>query len=363
MAGAVAQQAPSGIWTGRNGQRFAAELLAADGLRATFGPAEKPKFVLPLKDLSAEDAETIRMWRLRNYFAPLVDPACLAAWPAQAVTERAEVRFAGEDAGTFTYESAHFRMMSDVKLPDAAVRDIATVFEATRAALMAMPLGLHAGGEYDKYPVLLISTLESYTANGGPAGSGGHYEGHTRRMLVLLPNLGIEQKAGTVRLNYGDKFFVLKHEVTHQLLARWHARLPMWLSEGIAEFIASLPYHQGTYTLKNPAAGMREYVLKWRKARDDRSVRLIPATELMAMNAQDWRRPVEQQSAYDLYNSAALLMLYFIQQENGAPVAAYFEALRRGRPDAEAELLRGRTRDQVAAAVAALAKKLGLEVK
>lgn len=359
---ALAQAPLAGTWTLRDGRQFGAELLAADGLRATFGTGSQ-KVVVGLSDLGPQDAEKVRSWRAGDFRAPLVDPAKLAPWPAQAAPEPVEVKLISEDAGTFTYESAHFRMISDVKLPASAVREIATVFEATRAVLIAIPLGLHAGGEREKYPVLLLGSGEAYAAAGGPPGSGGYYEGRTRRMLVLLPNLGIEQKGGVVQANHAGSLFVLKHEVTHQLLSRWNARLPMWLYEGLAEYVASLPYSQGRYTLRNPGAGMRDYLLKWRKGKDDRSIRLIPATQLMKMEGREWREAVQQQAAYDLYNSAALLTWHFIQQEGGSSFASYLAAMRRGREPAMEELLRGRTLEQVSAEVAAMARKMGLEVQ
>jgi hypothetical protein len=148
-------------------------------------------------------------------------------------------------------------------------------------------------------------------------------------------------------------------------MARWHPRLPMWASEGIAEFVASLPYAQGRYTLQFPGAGMRDYLLKWRKTRDSRSIRFIPPERLMSMRAPEWNAAVNQQEAYDLYNSAALLAYYFIQQDGGAPLAGFLDAVRRNEEPGAAEnahLLRGKTRESLAAEVTALAKKLGVEL-
>ena len=362
-ASVSAQVPPTGTWSTKDGKRFVAELIAADGLRATFAPAGKPKFVVAFKDMDPKDADAIRAWRATYFRAPLVDAAQIAPWPTQAMVERAEIKVVSEKAGEFTYESANFRLISDLKLPESAARDLATVFEATRAVLIAIPLGLHAGGEREKYTVLLKGTVEGYASMGGAPGSGGYYQARTRRMLVLLPNLGIEEQGGSLKLNYNSSLFVLKHEVTHQLLARWHGRLPMWLAEGLAEFIASLPYGQGHYALKAPGTAMRDYLLKWRKGKDDRTLELVPAGTLMEMSDRDWNKAVEQQTAYELYNSAALLTYHFTQQDGGAPLAAYLDALRQGRDDGEKLLLRGRTMAQVEESVAALAKKLGLVVK
>jgi hypothetical protein len=154
--------------------------------------------------------------------------------------------------------------------------------------------------------------------------------------------------------------------VTHQLMARWHGQMPMWAWEGIAEFMASLPCAQGRYALQNPGAGMREYLLKWRKTRETKSITLIPPVQLMAMSGEDWKAAIEQQNAYDLYNSTALLAYYFIQQDGGKPLAGYLDALRRGEDEAVAErtyLLRGKSRESLTIELITLGRKLGVEVK
>lgn len=346
---------PSRTWNLRDGRTFDAPLAAADGLRATFAPEEKPAFVVAISQLAQADADFIGNWRA-DWRRPLILPSRLAPWPVQAAAPAGEVQFRGEDAGVFNYESANFRIVSEVKLPAGTVGDLAKVFEATRAALIAMPLGLHAGGERARYEVSLLRDAESYKSAGGTGGTGGIYVARSRRMLVLLPNIGIEQGESGLRLNYGGNLFVLKHEVTHQLMARWHRGIPLWAWEGIAEVVASLPYAQGQYTLRNPGAGIRDYVLKWRKSKDSRTIKLVPPARLMAMNGEDWKTAVEQQEAYDLYNSAALLTLYFIRQDGGAPFAGYLDELRRGGEPAFAErmhLLRGKSRDSLAAEIIA----------
>jgi hypothetical protein len=136
----------------------------------------------------------------------------------------------------------------------------------------------------------------------------------------------------------------------------------MWLSEGIAEFVASIPYSGGRYNLQKPGAGMRDYILKWRKAKDDKGITLIPARELMELDEREWRRAMAQGAAYDLYNSSGLLTWYFIQEDNGTRFAAYLDGLRRGRDD-ESLLLRGRKLEVVDEDVAAMAKKMGLTQK
>ena len=350
-------------WTMRDGRTFEAELAAADGLRATFSRPGKTPVVMPLASLSASDAETIHVWR-RNHRRPLVIPARLAPWPANASAPAGDVRLLAEVNGAYVCESANFRITSDLKLPLNVLNDIAKVFEATRATLIAIPLGLHAGGERERYQVAMFRDENGYTRAGGNEGSGGHYDGRTKRMLVLLPNLGIDDTSGTLRLDHTRNLFILKHEVTHQLMDRWHGPIPTWLDEGIAEFIASLPYSKGHYTISPPGAGMRDYLTKWNALKNDRSLRIIAPDRLMAMDRKDWNAAVKELSAYDLYNSSAILTYHFIQQNNGAPIAGFLDSLRRGEKPSEAELkhlLPGKSRETLNAEVVSRAKSLGLE--
>ncbi len=357
-------------WTCPPGKPFAAELVAADGLRATLLVPGRGKTVVPFALLSQADVAYIREWRARNRRAPLIDPEQLAPWPAEAVAENVEVRLVAEDAAAskFSYESAHFAVESDLRLPVSVVRDITTVFEATRAALIALPLGLLRGEEEQKYAVAMFSTAAAYQAAGGTAGSGGFY-GPGQRMLIDLTNLGIKQGTHALTLDFQRQVFVLKHEVTHQLLGRWSGGLPVWLNEGFAECMAATPYARGRYTFQNLDGAMRDYLLKWRATPDRRDLVLMAPPQLMALSHAQWRDEVAAVTAYPLYNSAALLTHYFLHHDgkgDGVSMAAYFDAVRRGVPREQAEaehLLRGRTRESLTPEVQALGRKLGIQWK
>ncbi len=358
-------------WTCPPAAPFAAQLLAADGLRATLLVPGRGKAIVPFAQMSTADVQYIRDWRGKNPGAPLIDPERLAPWPAQAVAENLDVRLVSEDAAAsrFRYESAHFTVEADVKLPVAVVREITAVFEATRAAVIAMPFGLHPGTEPRKYPVLMFSSVADYGRAGGNGGSGGTFNNWTRQMLLLLPNLGVKPGANGLTLDYQRNLFVLKHEVTHQVLGPWQPHLPLWLSEGFSECMAATPYTRGRYSFQGFDAALHDYVLKWRAGPDRRDLQVLPPARLMALDGERWNAEVAAQSAYTLYDSSALLVFYFLHYDDrgdGAHLAAYLDDRRRGvRPD-EAEsrhLLRGRTRESLTADIQALGRKLGLTLK
>jgi hypothetical protein len=345
--------------------------VAADGLRATLLVPGRGKTVIPFFQMSPADAAYVQDWRNANPKAPLIDPERLAPWPAEAVAESIDVQMTKEDAAAshYTYESAHFIIESDLKLPVAVVREIAAVFEATRAALIALPLGLHLGHESRKYPVVMLSNVMDYGRAGGNGGSGGTYNPWTRQTLILLPNLGIKPGTNALALDFQRNIFVLKHEITHEILGRWQEFLPVWVSEGFCECIAATPYTRGRYSFQGLDAAMHDYVLKWRTNPNQRDLQLIPPAQLMALDGDQWKAGVAAQSAYPYYNSAALLTHYFLHaggKGDGANMAAYFDDIRRGvRADkAEADrLLRGRTRESLATELQNCGRKLGLTLK
>jgi hypothetical protein len=356
-------------WTDRQGRKFDASLVASDAVRATFRLPDGRKTVVAITSLSSDDSAFVREWRNTNRDAPLIDPEVMPPWPADVTAESYEVKIAAEDraTGAIRYASPHFEIASDVKLPLGVVRDLAAVFEATRAAVMTVPLALHSGDDQHPYAVRLCSTPDSYQAAGGPAGSGGFFNGG--EMLILLPNLGIRPTTNGLTAEHQKSLFVLKHEVSHQVVGRWTMAQPTWLNEGIAELFAAAPYIRGKYTFQNLESGLQAYVLKWRKSPDSRSLRLVAPPRLMAMSRREWMEQVMAQGAYDLYNSSALLAYWFVRYDgrgDGAGLASYYDALHRGVPPEEAErtyLLRGRSREQLTAEIQKLAKKMALSVE
>jgi hypothetical protein len=357
-------------WTLPGVKPFQAELVAADGLRATLSVPGRGKTVIPFASMSPADVAYVHEWREKNREAPLVDPERLAPWPAEVLAESIDVQMTSEEPSHWHYESAHFAIDSDTKLPVSVVREFAAVFEATRAAVVALPLGLSLGGESRrKFPVAMFSNPSEYGKAGGNSGSGGSYNVGTGQMVIYLPNLGIKPGANALSNDYQRNIFVLKHEVTQLVLGPWFMVLPMWLNEGFAECMAATPYTRGRYGFQGLDAALHDYLLKWRTNPNQRELVFIPPARLMALDGEQWTAEVAARSAYPYYNSAALLTHYFLHVDgrgDGANLVAFLDDLRRGVPAGEAEtkrLLRGRSREELGAELQNYARKLGLTLK
>jgi hypothetical protein len=178
--------------------------------------------------------------------------------------------------------------------------------------------------------VLLFSTADQYGRAGGGTASGGYFQGATGRMLILLPNLGIHAEKGA--FDYQKNLFVVKHEVTHQILMQWGDALPVWFREGLAEVIAATPYVRGRYTFSAMDTALGSYVQKWRSPGDTKPMVLCTPPQLMEFTDASWEERVAGQSAYELYNSAALFTWFLLRHDaagDGSGVAAFLDTLRR----------------------------------
>lgn len=364
LAAAAAAQEPR-TFTDARGRQFSAKLVAADAYRVTIDMPNTGKVTVPQTALSQPDIAFLKTWREQNPKAPLIDPAAMAPWPAQAAAPAIQVRQIEATPKSASWESPHFNISSDLKLPLGVVRDLALVFESTREALLVCPLGVAAGNEKEKYGVRMFQRPVDYMFNGGLAGSAGRFNGH--EMLILLPELGIKATTNGLTSEHQKNLFILKHEVTHLLLMPSGLNLPIWASEGFAECVASWPYTPGRYSLQSADSAMHDYLVKWRKPTDRKALTLYAPTVLMALTPDDWQNKVRAGESYDYYNSAALLTHYFLFHDgkgDSASLAAYFAALRGGATAEYAEgkhLLRGRSPSELLAEVRKLAAKIAPE--
>jgi hypothetical protein len=210
-------------------------------------------------------------------------------------------------------------------------------------------------------------------------------------MLILLPNLGIHTEKDAKTFDYQKNLFVVKHEVTHQILQGWGDAFPVWFREGLAEVIAATPYTRGRYTFSAMDPAIGTYVQKWRSPGDLKPLYLIQPGHLMEFNDSTWQARVAGQTAYELYNSAALFIHFLLRHDgagDGSAVAGFLDVLRRevereraeaarspfgqiaGDPMSEVRkkavadfIRRGRSDEKLTADFAAFLKRRGLRVE
>jgi len=351
---AAAEQSTSvRSWTDLRGNEIQARIVAADLLRVILRSDEDQTFVVSLSDLTSPDRDYARAWRKHYPETPLADAAFPYRWAEEASGAETAIEPISRKAGEgYAYRSEHYQILSDIDLPKSVAREFLKVFEATRAAVIASPLGLIDGMREEPYTVWLFGNPRAYHAAGGPPGSGGLYSRYRDRLIILLPNLGIDPENPSIGFDYRERLYVLKHEAVHQLVPDWAWQMPYWLNEGLSECFASIPYSHGRYRFRDFDRALFRYLQKYRRS-DDQPLVVIEPETLMQSTPKSWLSLVEVGSAYTHYNSAALLTHYFLHHDgegNGAGLIGLFAAIRAGEPVAQAveqHLIRGRSPEQI----------------
>jgi hypothetical protein len=160
-------------------------------------------------------------------------------------------------------------------------------------------------------------------------------------LLVPFQSLGIERFLGRNTKGYDYDATVLIHEMTHQITGELLPLMPRWLSEGIAEYAANMPYRNGVFQL-----GERERILALRQRLEfyqqlSRSGGANPGpswilrpSEVVNMSDTAWMTGNASRQAqvtlHKLYLSSMFLMHYFLHYaDNGEArrIRLYFHSL------------------------------------
>ena len=230
------------------------------------------------------------------------------------------------------FASAHYHIHTDLdqrdavpygRHMDAVHRDFSRRFraDATEAA-DEKPMALYLFSTQARY----VAFLRSLNIAG--ANSGGMFF-ITPRAHGLATYLQGQSTAET--------FAVLQHEGFHQFAWRhFHARLPQWLNEGIAQVFEDAPLVDGRLVL-----GSTDTARLSRIQRDVRAGAALPLNTLMALTPQHWNELLsgDPEASARLYAQSWSVVYFLLNGDNGrlrAGFVRYLNLLRRLESDAGA---------------------------
>ena len=300
------------------------------------------------KAIEVEDEPPLGSLSLANDAPP---PA--AEWPHSVEVEGdVAMKLIREEpeAAQFLYRTAHYEFQADTRLEDMALRELGRVFEATYLVNCKLPLALRPAPEPGQtlFTARLFSNDAAYFGAGAMKGSAGTYSRSQRCILVPLSSLGLKSFHDRVQLDRGGEAQrTLIHEITHQMMNAWLPRLPLWFTEGSAEYVSMADYMHGRFTLNQMDNRLRLYLQ--RRARGAAKIELVTTETLLAMNSKTWAAALagNGDEASRNYASAATLVFYFYHLDgDGTGVINYLRAIEHGTASLEAEakfLLRGRS--------------------
>ena len=297
-----------------NGRPLLAKLLNVQEDRVFLErTADGAQFWVPMDKLSEDD----QVWVTNNFSAT---PAAITPekliWPDRAEPEepvKIEIVEETFKDKVFIYASQHFQYEAPGRLTRTLVRDFAEVFEATYAAVMTMPLPWNKVPPKEPMRVRIFATMADYIAAGGLPNSAGVYVYRDHICMVPVSSLGLVATSTGFRKEGDVDIQILLHEVTHQVMHNW--RIPIWLNEGMAEYMERMPYSNGTIYFRRFDA---KKVVQSEKNRIH-EYGLVHPDSLLKMTHREWNAGFHSgdlQALYRNYQSAFVLTAFFLELDD-----------------------------------------------
>ena len=246
-------------------------------------------------------------------------PQTLKKWPSSFKPSRpATIKLiqkggGGQSGQDFIYQTAHFELRSPTVLSQHNLSHFATTAESVPNVLARLPLPLlgmpkDATGNDTRGKVLIYPNEESFLRAGGTHGAAGYYSGRKQAIMLRADTfLSPPPRAGS-KLPPKANYDLLVHEFTHLCMHRNLGRLPVWFTEGTAEYIAAAHENKGAYQFSNITSNIRKHILK-NLPLDKECVILPGIAETMSLTHRTWKERIETGSAEDHYRSYATSLL------------------------------------------------------
>jgi hypothetical protein len=245
----------------------------------------------------------------------------------------------------FIYQSRNYEYKCDVRLNKSVVKPFSEMFEATYDYCRTVPLALNgsAKGRKDgkKLPILLFETKDSYIQAGGPPSSAGVFMTMNNTVMVPLESLGVKKVGSGYMVDRSKSNRTLSHELTHQLTphAYYEEGAMGWFTEGIAEYISTTPYQNGTYRVRGNLDDIKAYVTGFGKeGKGGRNIsETINLQSLKSYMLQSYSS-FTSDSSFN-YGFGQLMTYYFIHMDGNGDrkrLVAFLKALHEGKTGEEA---------------------------
>lgn len=339
-------------WKSADGKTLEAALVAVEGDTVKLKLHSGAVVPVPLTRLSAEDQafakEAAGKPALPSASEMPPPPAAEKTWPRTVAlgTDVIPVTVVKEDVAKkeFVYRSEHYEFRCDSRLGTNVVKEFNRIFEATYLVNCKLPLDFKPTPEPgQKYFVAqLYTSKDDYFASGAIKGSAGVYHSGKKELSVPLSSLGVMMVGSRVSLETSkeEDNATLIHEITHQMMNHWLRHLPVWYTEGSAEYVAILKYEHGRFSLGGMGERLHHYLQH--EGSDGKHFTMLDPEELTSMESETWAAALSRKDyqASQNYASAALLTYYFYHlddQRDAAHMIAYLRAVEKAKTREEHE--------------------------
>ena len=318
---------PLRIWRNTEGRALEARLVSASPESVILKLKDGREATVPLKSLSPADQKSVAEL-LRKGLAFAVQPL-----PEETrLPDTVNVQ-----GGPLVFQTPNFQFETGQKVSHSFIAETSKVFEGTLLAIQSLPLGLepHPPEGMDRFRALFLdrSVFMREIGDSIPVVPGqsvaGVYVPARKEILVPYESVGAVRRGSQLSLRKTSDTSTLVHEITHQVMHDWLNITPMWLVEGMAEYMAAVPYFNGKFAFRSAGRGLEERLKeKYRTG----TPTIIHPSWLFHASPAEWRGTLEE------YMSSMVLVYYFIHLDRkgqGEAMAAYLRMLRDAQSDTE----------------------------
>ncbi|MEI6819592.1 MAG: SHD1 domain-containing protein [Verrucomicrobiota bacterium] len=375
---AFSNAAESRLWTDQQDRKIAATLVGVEDQNVTLRLKDGRKIPYPLAKLSPNDCQYVENYRAQLALENASEPASIlnfdGPWPERVkFGEDPKILTVEENSDTkrYVYESANYRYVCDVRLTQSVVKGFAVLFEATQHYCRSLPLAINGGIKVaGKLQILLFEQFDNYVKAGGPPNSAGVFISGQGVVIVPLASLGVKPVGSSYMLDRAKNNNTLPHELTHQLTPETYFKKGSlgWLSEGIAEYVATTPYRSGTFNVRGNQKEIFDFTTGYgTKDRGGRALGTkIHLPDLKSFMLQDYSGFLGQSTQLN-YGGSLLITNYFFHMDgegDAKRIKSYLKALHDGQ-DAEqslALLLDGRSFEKLQEDIAKAWHRKGIDL-
>lgn len=214
---------------------------------------------------------------------------------------------------TRTWDTRHFRIISEIELSEPDLRRLALVADSTARAVDAHPIAWFDPPRHHRPELRIFRDAGSYEKGGGTPGSAGSY---------VWPEAAVALDAGHLfppadpasRLRPMPDEATVVHEIVHLCMHGSQGRLAQWFSEGVCEYYAAAHLGGGRFDFRDMDRQIRRHV----RNRFGDEVEVIPALPLariVGLDHRAWLRlmfRIPAEIRYHGYISALLLTHYHL---------------------------------------------------
>lgn len=213
----------------------------------------------------------------------------------------------GTNDRPFIYRTKHFELRSPAALSQHNLSHFATTAESVPRVLAHMPLPLLSmpGGTAK---VIICPDEISFLKSGGTPGAAGIYSGRKQAILLRADTYLNPPRPDDSKLPPKANHDLLVHEFTHLCMHQWLAKLPVWFTEGTAEYLAAAHQNKGTYQFSNICTTISRHI-KRNLPLDKDTITLPNIKETLNHTRKSWRDRIKNGDPTDHYRSYATSLL------------------------------------------------------